>query len=193
MQAFNKKAIREHILNQLAALSNEEKKSIELQQRKHLFTNSIWENARVIGITCSTSIEWDTKLIIKQAWEEKKTVALPKTIYEQSRMDFYKIDDFTELTVGYQGILEPSSNIDKLIEKQSIDLLIVPGVVFDQYGYRIGFGGGYYDRFLADFPNTTLSLLSTLQLVKTLPIEKHDIHVQYLITENGFEKVLAKK
>lgn len=180
------------MLNNLASLPTVKKKTIELQLTKHLFTSNIWKKATVIGITCSTELEWDTKQIIEQAWEEGKVVAVPKTIPTDSQMEFYKINDFSQLTIGYQGILEPSPNINKLIEKKSIELLIVPGVVFDEYGYRIGFGGGYYDRFLADFSNTTVSLLSTLQLVTKLPIEKHDIHVQYLITEKGCHKVKAK-
>ncbi|HLR71493.1 MAG TPA: 5-formyltetrahydrofolate cyclo-ligase [Pseudogracilibacillus sp.] len=185
--------LRKITLEKLADLTHDDKKVIETQLKEHLLKSACWKNAKTIGITCATELEWNTIPIIQHAWKEGKTVAVPKTNSSQSTMEFYQIDYLSQLRKGYGDILEPITDNKQLIKKQEIDLLIVPGVIFDEYGYRIGFGGGYYDRYLVDFKHETVSLLSTFQLVRSLPIEKHDIHVQYLITENGLRKVKQKK
>lgn len=184
-----KQTLRKQIIHKIKNLTNSQKKAIELKMYKHLFNSFLWNDAKVIGITSSTSIEWNTAPIIERAWEEMKIVSVPKTISEKKTLKFYRINSFKELKKGYGNILEPYDNKSNYIEKNNIDLLIVPGVVFDQFGYRIGYGGGYYDRFLVDFPNYTVSLVSRLQLVDSLPVEAHDIPVQHLITEEGLRKV----
>lgn len=191
MPQINKNSLRTETLNKLKNLSYNDRREIEARLYKYLFKSSLWNEANTIGITCSTNIEWNTEPIMERAWEENKIVAVPKTISREARLDFYRINNFSELISGYQQILEPKAIPEHKIKNDSIDLLIVPGVVFDERGYRIGFGGGYYDRFLVGFPNATISLLSTIQLVTKLPIEKHDIHVQYLLTEKGFREVIA--
>jgi 5-formyltetrahydrofolate cyclo-ligase len=69
-----------------------------------------------------------------------------------------------------------------------LDLLIVPGVVFDERGFRIGYGGGYYDRFLTHYKGTAISLLLENQLIHEMPVEAHDQRVDWLITEQRFFK-----
>ena len=90
--------------------------------------------------------------------------------------------------IGNFGISEPDTQKAKEIDKNQIDLLLVPGLIFTRDGYRIGFGGGYYDRFLTDFVQPTVSLASTKQLVDDFPVEPFDIPVNYLLTEEGFVK-----
>lgn len=192
MRHEDKKSLRKEVLSQLENLTVKEKSAIEARLYDYLFTSSFWNKANCIGVTASTKIEWNTEPIMERAWQEGKVVAVPKTIPAHARMDFYQIDNVDELKPGYQNIFEPLVNETKYMNKEIIDLLIVPGVVFDQYGYRIGFGGGYYDRFLSDYKGETVSLLSRIQLVHKLPIEKHDIHVQYLITEAGIRKINDK-
>lgn len=129
--------------------------------------------------------EWDTKAIIESAIKAGKTVCTPKCFPKMRLLKFYQFSTFDELEVVYYNLLEPKAEEANYIEKNEIDLLIVPGVMFDKKGYRIGFGGGYYDRFLTDFTNTTVSLSSIGQLVESLPIEKFDLPVQYVITDQG--------
>lgn len=180
------------MLTKLTSLPEVRKKQIEKKLSRNLFNSKLWKKANVIGLTCSTEIEWNTMPIIQKAWSEGKGVAVPKTDSTKSTMKFYLIKNEGQLKVGYGNILEPIIELSRFIDKFEIDLLIVPGIVFDKYGYRIGFGGGYYDRFLTNFTNETVSLLSSKQLVDKLPIEKHDINVQYLITETGLYKVKSK-
>ena len=121
-------------------------------------------------------LEFDTGLFIRQAQADGKRVLVPKT-YPQGRMTFvdYNPNDL-ELTVF--GIWEPRS--ERAVEKSHIDLIHVPGVAFNKKGYRIGYGGGYYDRYLADFKGMTVSTIYPYQLVDFQP-DDCDIPVQEVL------------
>ncbi|WP_208559591.1 5-formyltetrahydrofolate cyclo-ligase [Marinilactibacillus kalidii] len=178
---MEKETIRAQVMNTLKSLSSTEKQLIEQAFYKTLFDSEHWKEATSIGVTLSGGLEWDTEPIIKQAWYEGKKVAVPKSIHATRALHFYEIDQFAQVKAGYFGIREPLVQETTRCAVETIDLMIVPGVVFTREGYRIGFGGGYYDRLLADFPNTTLSLVCSSQLVEEMPVEPHDIPVQYLI------------
>ena len=181
-----KKKLRTNILKQLNVLDDLEKTSIEKQLTIQLFQQSFWQQANIIGVTCSTSIEWDTKPIIQQAWKEGKIVTIPKSDPINKTMHFYQINNKNDVVHGYANILEPKETACNKSMNCSIDLLIVPGLMFDVKGYRLGFGGGFYDRYLAN-PNhrcTFVSLASQFQIVDKLPTDNYDIQVDYIITED---------
>lgn len=183
---MDKKEIRQSVIKKLKALTDKERNNIQLELHNHFIQSTLWKEANTIGVTVSQGFEWDTRKIIESAWEQGKTVVVPKCSAKEKVLTFYELTSFEQLEVVYYNLLEPKISETKPVEKQMIELLIVPGVVFQPNGYRIGFGGGFYDRFLADFTNETVSLVSTIQLKDDLPIEKHDIPVKHLITENGF-------
>ena len=99
-------------------------------------------------------------------------------------MQFYEIDSFAQTERAFKDILEPIPECTVLVEKEQIDVIVVPGVVFDRNGYRIGFGGGYYDRYLQDFEGLRVSLAFQEQLYTEVPRESHDLPVHILITDN---------
>lgn len=180
---MGKADIRTNMLQQLGKISSKGRRKIESTLHNRLFTSACWKQSGVIGITYSTALEWDTMAIIQRARSDGKRTALPKCDKERRQMNFYIVEDDTQLEAGYANIMEPVPEKSRLMEKDEIDLLIVPGVAFDYQGYRIGFGGGYYDRFLKDYNGISLSLLSDIQLVQQIPVEAFDIPVQYLLTE----------
>ncbi len=182
--AEEKERMRKLMMDKLANLDEEKRKEISNQLAQNLFASKLWEKAESIGIYLSFKTEWDTRVIIEEAWKSGKKVAIPKTIPETKGMDFYEISDFSQAKKGHFGIEEPIIEETTRMEKDEIDLLIVPGLIFSRYGYRIGFGGGYYDRFLVDFIHPTVSLVWSEQLVDLLPLGKYDLPVHYLITEN---------
>lgn len=183
---MEKAHIRKQIIGELHAISKEKRLEIEKHMHTTLFSSEIWKEAKTIGVTISQDgIEWDTKPIIEQAWKENKKVAVPKCIHSDRSMQFYEFYSYDALEVVYYNLLEPIPKQDLLLNKQEIDLLIVPGVVYDRKGYRIGFGGGYYDRFLVDYGQTTISLVSRIQLIEQIPTNKYDIAVEQMITEEG--------
>src|SRR5699024_5815524 len=114
----------------------------------------------------------------------------PKCYPNDKALKFYKLTSYNELEVVYYRLQEPDPERTTYIHKNDIDLLIVPGLLYNKEGYRIGFGGGYYDRFLVDFPHMTVSLASQYHVMEKMPVEMHDISVDYVITEKGFMKCI---
>lgn len=185
MRRLEKEELRQTVINKIKKFTDEEKHTYEMQMQDHMVNSDIWRQVKVLGITVSQGFEWDTKKIIEKAWEEGKQVCVPKCLPKHKEMVFYEITSFDQLEVVYYNLLEPIPVETNKVDKNSIDLLVVPGIVFNPDGYRIGFGGGYYDRFLTDFRNDTMSMLHSVQLLPKLPIEAHDIPVKHLLTENG--------
>ena len=100
-------------------------------------------------------------------------------------MTFRFLTDFGQLEKVYNDLHEPIEDETEVALKNELDLIIVPGIAYDRLGYRIGFGGGYYDRFLQNYNGTTISLLLQEQLYDQLPHESFDQPVQRLILPNG--------
>src|SRR5690625_2726663 len=183
---LDKAALRQRTIENLKKITEKERHDIEASLHENLINSSLWKEADVIGITISNGFEWDTIDIIKTAWKQRKQIYVPKCFPENREMTFYKIENFNQTEVVYYNLLEPKPHETESIDKNLIDLIVVPGVVFDNLGYRIGFGGGYYDRFLSDFKNKTVSLLHSTQLIDRVPKDSHDIAVSHLITEEGY-------
>lgn len=170
-------------LNQLA--NTDEKKGIENKLLCCLMKSSFWYEAEVIGVTLSQSNEWETSAIIKRAWLEGKVVCVPKCHPQNAKMTFYQLTTFSDVELGYANIYEPKVDRAEEMEKVNIDLMIVPGLLFDKQGYRIGYGGGYYDRYLNGFIGKTVSLAHTSQLVNKIPRDSFDLPVNAIVTEKG--------
>ena len=113
---------------------------------------------------------------------EGKTVCSPICEKENRNMIFYKINSLDELVEGYYGIKTPPEKKENIVEKDMIDLILVPGVGFDKDNYRIGFGGGYYDRYLKDYKGYTISLAFKDQIIDKVPINEFDLPVNLVIT-----------
>lgn len=185
-----KKDLRQMMLKKLRELSKIQKSDLTERIHASLFKSDIWKQAKVIGITLSTDIEWDTYGIIDQAWRENKDVYIPITDEAAHTMRYCLIHSFDDLQLGAYNLYEPSNQDAKYqCDKSAIDLMIVPGVVFDQHGYRIGFGKGYFDRFLSDYQHQTVSILAEFQLIEEIPINAYDISVDYLVTEAKIHQI----
>ncbi|UJZ88404.1 5-formyltetrahydrofolate cyclo-ligase [Heyndrickxia coagulans] len=189
VKKMDKAEMRREMIGWLKRLDFSEKQAIEEKLQQILFSSGLWKNAGTVGVTVSQHFEWDTKRIIETGWAQGKTICVPKCVPKEKALVFYQLDDFTQLKKSFFNLLEPEPEETVKIEKQAIDLLIVPGLVFDKKGFRIGFGGGYYDRFLAGFPNQTVSLVHSYQLKEHVPSESYDIPVRQIVTESGMLKV----
>lgn len=143
-----------------------------------LKNNPTFINAKTIGIYVSFKNEVDTRNLIKEI-VAVKNVCVPKV--NNNMMDFFQISSFDELKEGYYGILEPIS--DKKIAKEDIDLLIIPMVAYDKYNNRLGYGGGFYDRYLANYSGKTIGLAFSFQKVEMLPTETFDLPIATIINE----------
>ncbi|WP_433743147.1 5-formyltetrahydrofolate cyclo-ligase [Falsibacillus pallidus] len=179
---MDKKEIRKEIKKKLDALSFLEHAQKSYLTASTLFSTPEWKNAQTIGITVSNSPELDTWSIIKRAWDEGKRTAVPKCLPENKGMVFKQLTTFTELERVFFGLYEPKESTSPIL-KVDIDLMIVPGLAYQKNGYRIGFGGGYFDRYLSDYEGAALSLAFKEQIVDSLPFESFDIPVHKIIVE----------
>lgn len=123
--------------------------------------------------------EVGTKEILEYAWSLQKKVAVPKILGDD--MKFYYINSLHELEEGYFGIFEPV--IENQAEGENV-LVVMPGVAFDRQRHRIGYGKGFYDKYLDEHPDyQTMALAFELQMVENIPADEHDICPQIIITE----------
>lgn len=166
------KAIRHNVSYRL----EKEKKIIN----KVLLLDRITE-AKVIGIYISFMDEVDTIMLIEELKKRKKTIAVPK-INKDLTMDFYCLDDLHELKKNKYGILEPTTDI--VINSADIDILIIPGIVFDTNKNRIGFGKGFYDRYLQKSEIYKVGLCFDEQISdEIIDVDEFDIKMDLLVSD----------
>ena len=146
-----------------------------------------WREACLVLTYVSFGSEVDTHALMQAAWAAGKQVAVPRCRRSHS-LDFYVISSEDDLEPGLHGLMEPSPDCGlPLTPPQMVgSVCIVPGLVFDADGYRIGYGGGYYDRFLAFYPGEKVALVRSRQLSgNPLPRDEHDVPVDWLVSESG--------
>lgn len=189
MKKEEKKILRNKILSIRDSLNRNEKEIMDNEIFNKLKNTELYKNARNIFIYISFSNEINTINIIKKALEDKKDVFIPKIYKTNKSMKAIKLNSFDDLKKNSMGILEPIDD-SKYIEKENIDLIVVPGVVFDKDCNRIGYGGGYYDRYLKDiaYKNNKVVLAYDLQVIDKIESEEHDIKVDYIITNSKIIK-----
>ncbi len=140
-----------------------------------------------ICVFCYVGSGWEvpTRDIITALFSKGVRLCVPKCS-DKGVMDAVEIKSLDDLKKGKFGLLEPSDDAP-VISPDDIDLCVVPATAFDRYGYRIGRGGGYYDRFLSALPETsvTAGLIYEKFLVSLVPTDEYDRRVEYIITERG--------
>lgn len=135
--------------------------------------------------------EVDIRPLIQYCFEQEYRVIAPKVSEEGRNLSLHSISSFQDLETGYKGILEPGMDTPLLHKLSEIDLMLVPGIAFDRQGGRLGFGRGFYDRFLGKFQEQSLphplklALAFGFQMVPAVPMEGHDLRVDQVITEDG--------
>ncbi|MGL4990596.1 MAG: 5-formyltetrahydrofolate cyclo-ligase [Sarcina sp.] len=179
---MNKKVLRDLMKQKRKMMNYDEKKKFDERIRENVLGSSEYKNSRFIFIYVSMNEEVDTIEIIKIALKQGKTVAVPKVLNKEE-MIAVKINSLDDLKArGAFGILEP---IDILNVSKEIDLCIMPGLAFTKKGERLGYGGGYYDRFLLKYNNIKkISLAYSYQIVTDIYSCEYDINVDRIITEN---------
>nr|WP_106779873.1 5-formyltetrahydrofolate cyclo-ligase [Lysinibacillus timonensis] len=180
---MDKKDQRNHMKQLLDKMSDHEYKQHSASIMNYLLQEPIIKNAETIGLTISNKPEVDTYLLIKELWSLSKRVAVPKCNPEKRTMDFYEIQEFSQLETVYMNLKEPNTEQTSYIAPRSLDVIIVPGIVYDLKGFRIGYGGGYYDRYNVNYNGKLISLAFDFQIVEEVPKEQHDIPVDLIITE----------
>ncbi|WP_338750097.1 5-formyltetrahydrofolate cyclo-ligase [Bacillus sp. FJAT-52991] len=189
---MDKQLLRHNMKEVLASMSKLEYEQYSFQIAQRLFSLPLWQSAETIAVTVSRLREVNTWSLITRGWEEGKKVVVPKCYPVDRSMKYYELTSFCELETVYSGLYEPDPARTNDVDSKTIDLLIVPGLAFDKRGYRLGFGGGYFDRFLENFEGETVALLFSQQLLTEVPREVYDLPVQQLITEKEIYTCFSK-
>lgn len=154
----------------------------------------LWQYAknRRLFTYVSTAIEVDTRRIIERALADGKTVAVPRCVPGTRTMEFYTISGLQELRPGSFGVLEPEPNPQNLWTDFSEGLCLVPALCYDWRGFRLGYGKGYYDRFLAGFEGNMVGLCYSECVRHKLPHGRYDRPVELLVTERFLRRTRPK-
>ncbi len=175
-----KSDIRKRILQERLCLPVEEKQSFDRVIFEKIINHPLYLQAKDVFCYMPIRGEVETRVIVEASWKLGKRVAVPKVL-SKTKMEFYYIESWEDLLPGTFGVLEPVS--DKNANPEDA-LVLVPGSAFDKKKNRIGYGGGYYDRYLEMHANyKTMGVAYSVQVIETLPKEDTDIPVQFLITE----------
>lgn len=188
MLNMEKSALREQYKLKRKQRPQEEKHALDLQIQCTVLTSDLYFQAEEIFTYVSTPQEIDTLGILHAALSNRKRVAVPYCIPGTNAIKFYYIAGKEELHRGAFGILEPDPAKCEEAFARADTLCLVPGLAFDAAGYRLGYGKGYYDRFLSEFPGRSMGLCSTESLVLSLPADTHDQKVAFLATEKFIRK-----
>ena len=138
--------------------------------------------AKTLLIYMSTPIEVDTIRIIQNAWEDGKRVAVPRCIPDTRDMEFHYIDSLDCLSPGSFSVLEPDPELP-IVTDYSGCLMIVPGMQFDMKGYRIGYGKGYYDRYMVRFTGISAGICYSDELKPFMYHGRYDQNVDIVVTD----------
>ena len=174
-----KSELRKQVLHEMKAISQEQKQFIDQALTERLLQHPFYQEAKIIATYLSFPHEFQTQELIEQALKDGKKVLIPKT-YPKGRMDFVVYNPQQLVKTSF-GLLEPQGDLE-VVDASQIDLIHVPGLAFTTEGYRIGYGGGYYDRYLKHFSGNTLSTVYPCQIRDFIP-EDHDIPVQEVLVD----------
>ena len=175
---MDKKELRRSIRERKRAMTEEEIVSRSEKLAQLFYASEAYRSAKTVYGYMPYNQEVRTVPMLEQALRDGKKVAVPKCY--GSEMKFIYLDDLTQVEKGYASIPEPIA--DAPIADDETALVLMPGLAFDPQGHRIGYGGGFYDKFLSAEPNhPTLALCYEFQMLPALETEAHDIPVDYVL------------
>ncbi len=185
-----KDVLRKELKQKRAKLTNKEQLSDVIAES--FLSTDLYKNSDVILLYYSVGSEVATHKIFSAALKDEKRIAFPVCLNKDGAMEFHYICDHTDLEEAMYGIKAPKSGCMRFENCQNA-LCIVPGLAFDNKGYRIGYGKGYYDRFLETFDGISVGLCFEAMLKDALPINIFDETVDYLITDKKIYKFNDKE
>ncbi len=175
---MDKKELRRAIRDQKRAMTEEEIISRSARLGELFRASEAYQKAKTIYGYLPYNQEVRTVPMLEQAIRDGKRVAVPKVYGEE--MKFLYLDDLTQVAKGYAGIPEPIA--DEPVAEDETALVLMPGLAFDPQGHRIGYGGGFYDKFLSREPNhPTVALCYEFQMLPQLETEEFDIPVDLVL------------
>lgn len=176
---MNKSELRLLMKTKRQNLKKEEAEQKSNEICRIAFESDIYKKAKTIAVYMSVGNEVSLQMLAKRAFEEKKRIFVPVT--ETNEIYFSELLPCDELAEGKFGIKEPKMKR----RAETADLIFVPGLAFSKKGERLGWGGGYYDRFFAATNATKVGVGYDFQLTDEIASERHDVKMDYILTESG--------
>jgi len=177
-----KRALRRRILRERDGLPAERRAAWSRSIAERLLARPELLRAGTVHLFASFGSEVETLPIVERLLASGRRPVLPVVLRETWTMKHAAIRGLDDLVPGFKGILEPADGCPSC-DPGEIDLVIVPGVAFDRRGGRLGYGGGFYDRFLAGCPAPRIALAFSMQIVEAVPCEECDLPIDVILTE----------
>jgi len=175
-----KAALRKHLLEKRDATSAELREILSEKIHQNLKKISAYTNSQNIACYFPIGSEINTYDIMLDILGQKKNLLLPRIVNDN--LQFYIISNLEKLEKGNFEIMEPKDSCEKA---EKIDCVLIPTVGVSKSGVRLGYGKGYYDRFLSSTDAVKISLTYSKQIVKSIPNDSHDVKIDWIITEDG--------
>ena len=192
-----KKRLRKKYGALRAAISPKEKEALDLALSREVVSLAEFRNAEAVFLYASYASEPDTSRVAGEALRRGKILAYPRTDPASHRIAFYRVADTKDLVPGFHGIPEPPADAKEITPDEKT-FCLVPALSYDKNGFRLGYGGGYYDRFLSEcarraadagtprlFPMTVGAVYSRLISEIPLPHGRYDLPVSLILSEKG--------
>ncbi len=173
-----------------ASVDEQARLACDARIREALAGFSPYASAHLVLAYLSYRDEVDTVELAREVLASGRRLAVPRCVPARHEMTFFEITSFDDVSVGYKGILEPAQHLTCSISPDDADyaasVCLVPALAFDRKGFRLGYGGGYYDRFLAAYPGMPIGLARASQISgEDLPIDQYDQRVRFVATDEG--------
>ena len=182
-RSMNKQELRKELKKRRNALPQDVREAYSRQICQNLLDLPMVKEADLIYAYSATRSEVSLQMLIEDAWERHSRIGMPKVFGDE--MKFFAIRQLSDLSEGAFGILEPQARAENLLTGNQ-GICLVPGLGFDAAGGRIGYGKGYYDRYLQAFPGLIrIGCCFDEQLVEKIPKEVQDVSMDYLMTTSG--------
>ena len=179
-----KAAIRRRLMAERRALEPSDRDAWTEAIAARLERLAAWRDARVVhAYVGAIEGEVATREIVRRALAAGRRVVCPRVAWDPPRLESYAIRSLDELVEGRRGRWEPDPAHAEPVPDAALGLVVVPGLAFDRRGWRVGFGAGLYDRFLSRVDAPTVALAFSLQILDRLPVEPHDVPVDWIVTE----------
>lgn len=186
---LTKKEIRQQVLKMRRDVTEDQVTELSELICNRICETSAYKEAEKICLYMPIDNEVDVTMLAHKAWEEGKSLWLPKV--NGTLMDFFKFDQDTSFVTGAYGVLEPVS--EEILEMDAKTLVLMPGVAFSADGGRVGYGSGYYDRYLHGHGECmTIAVCYGFQIMEELPLEEHDVKPDVIICENALIEAFNK-
>ena len=180
-----KRNARQHGLAQRRSLTPEQRQAFTLRMWEHLEAWAPFQQIRPLHCSLALPEEPDTTTWFERAWALGKQTAVPCMMPGTLELKHTRLTSLQHLQHGAFGVPEPIPKFREWVEPEALDLVLVPGVAFDRKGGRLGFGKGYYDRFLSKTSALRMGVAFSAQVIPDVPTEPHDVPMHTLLTENG--------